>query len=108
VHRAELPEDVPSAHGQASPLSPVLEILRVEPEASVRVDAVAGAEGQGPAQLRTCVDAAALADGDLRTDDGVGADLDVVGQLGRRVDDGGAVNGAAQSLLVSGRPWPTR
>jgi hypothetical protein len=58
----------------------------------VRVDGIAGAEGQGAQQLSVGVNDGAGAGDDGALDDGVGSDDDVVGQLCFAGNDGGVVN----------------
>ena len=73
------------------------EVLRIAAEHRAVADEVSRPEDHVRADDRMGLDDAAVADLRGALDDRAGADLDVAAELGRRVDNGGGVDGDAHS-----------
>ena len=92
MHRAELAECVVIAHFEPGGLSLVFEILRLLANGSIGEELVVLPDLGRPHDRHVMLEPAAIADLDIRSDDAVGADVNVRANFRRRVDDGGRVN----------------
>src|SRR5205823_5457810 len=92
VDRDELAKGIAVADFQAGRLVVVLKMLRVVAEDGASVDGVAASHGQWAKEVSTRPDHAVGADLDLAFDDGMSADFDMGGKLGKRRNDGGRMD----------------
>ncbi len=92
MDRAELAEDVPLADFQKRRLAAVLEVLRLEADGGVGEELVARANLARAVNRRVMTDAAAVAELDLRGDDGVGTNLHAGTEPRLEIDEGRGMN----------------